>query len=459
MAMQKVVQDSSGIVGLFNVEQAAQNIYLAMHAIQHRGQDGVGVAVSNGENVVCKKGLGLLSENLKQDTLNSLDGDIAIGQLRMATKNDSQLENVQPIMVRSHQRYFAVVSSGMVTNAVSLRTKLENEGLIFQGTSDSELLAHLIQLNPGSFEEKITKACRMMSGAYTFMVITKDSLYVVRDLHGIRSLYIAKVNDGYCISSETCSFPILGGEFVREVNPGELICFNNEGMKSTQIFEDTETKACALEYVYYSRPDSVHNGLTVHEVRKQCGYYLAKEEDVKADIVVGVPDSALSAAASFARTLNVPYETGLIKNRYIGSTFIRPTQQQRMQGMRVRLNAISSVVKDKSVYLVDDSVVKGFTSRRICQLLKEAGAKEVHLRIASPMLKYPCLYGADSTTQKDLAAFNYSVDEMKQLFQVDSLRFISVEDFKKCVPETSCLACCTGEYPEELQDYKDEVKE
>ena len=417
MTMQKVVQDSSGIVGLFNVEQAAQNIYLAMHAIQHRGQDGVGVAVSNGENVVCKKGLGLLSENLKQDTLNSLAGDIAIGQLRMATKNDSQLENVQPIMVRSHQRYFAVVSSGMVTNAVSLRTKLENEGLIFQGTSDSELLAHLIQLNPGSFEEKITKACRMMSGAYTFMVITKDSLYVVRDPHGIRSLYIAKVNDGY-----------LGGEFVREVNPGELICFDRTGIKSSQIFEKTETKACALEYVYYSRPDSVHNGLTVHEVRKQCGYYLAKEEDVKADID-------------------------------IGSTFIRPTEQQRMQGMRVRLNAISSVVKDKSVYLVDDSVVKGFTSRRICQLLKEAGAKEVHLRIASPMLKYPCLYGADSTAQKDLAAFNYSVDEMKQLFQVDSLRFISVEDFKKCVPETSCLACCTGEYPEELQDYKDEVKE
>ena len=412
MTLKKVVQDSSGIVGLFNVEQAAQNIYLAMHAIQHRGQDGVGLAISDGENVVCKKGLGLLSENLKQDTLNSLEGNIAIGQLRMATKNDSQLENVQPI-----------------------------------------------QLNPGSFEEKIAKACRMMSGAYTFMVITKDSLYVVRDPHGIRSLYIAKVDEGYCISSETCSFPILGGEFIREVNPGELICFNCEGMKSSQIIEETETKACALEYVYYSRPDSVHNGLTVHEVRKQCGYYLAKEENIEADIVVGVPDSALSAAASFARTLNVPYETGLIKNRYIGSTFIRPTEQQRMQGMRVRLNAISSVVKDKRVYLVDDSVVKGFTSRRICQLLKEAGAKEVHLRIASPMLKYPCLYGADSTAQKDLAAFNYTVDEMEQLFQVDSLRFLSVEDFKKCVPETSCLACCTGEYPEDLQDYKDEVKE
>ena len=327
-------------------------------------------------------------------------------------------------MGRSHQRYFAVVSSGMITNAISLRTKLENEGLIFQGTSDSELLAHLIQLNPGSFEEKIAKACRMMSGAYTFMVVTKDSLYVVRDPHGIRSLYIAKVDEGYCISSETCSFPILGGEFIREVNPGELICFNCEGMKSSQIIEEAETKACALEYVYYSRPDSVHNGLTV-----------------------------------YAEEAGIPFETGLIKNRYIGSTFIRPTEQQRMQGMRVRLNAISSVVKDKRVYLIDDSVVKGFTSRRICQLLKEAGAKEVHLRIASPMLRYPCLYGADSTAQKDLAAFNYTVDDMEQLFQVDSLRFLSVENFKKCVPETSCLACCTGEYPEDLQDYKDEVKE
>lgn len=459
MAIQKVVQDSSGIVGLYHVEQAAQNMYLALHAIQHRGQDGVGIAVSDGTSVVCKKGLGLLSENLSQDILNSLNGDISVGQLRMATPNESQLENVQPIMVRSHQRYFAVVSSGMITNAISLRTKLENDGLIFQGTSDSELLAHLIQLNPGSFVEKIKSACQMMKGAYTFMVITKDSLYVVRDPHGIRSLSIAKVNDGYCISSETCSFPILGGEFIRDVNPGELICFDQEGMHSYSISEQSQTRACALEYVYYSRPDSIHNGLTVHDVRKKCGYYLAKEEDVEADIVVGVPDSALSAAASFARTLDKPYETGLIKNRYIGSTFIRPTQQQRLEGMRVRLNAISSVVKNKSVYLVDDSVVKGFTSRRICELLKEAGAKEVHLRIASPMLKYPCFYGADSTSQKDLAAYNYTLDEMKQLFQVDSLRFISIEDFKKCIPETSCLACCTGEYPEDLQDYKDEVKE
>ena len=459
MVMQKVVQDSSGIVGLFNVEQASQNIYLAMHAIQHRGQDGVGIAVSDGDTVVCKKGLGLLSENLTQDILNELPGTIAIGQLRMATLNESQLENVQPIMVRSHQRYFAVVSSGMITNAYSLRMRLENEGLIFQGTSDSELLAHLIQLGSGSFEEKIKKACLRMRGAYTFMVITKDSLYVVRDPHGIRSLSIAKVGEGYCVSSETCSFPILGGEFIREVQPGELVCFDGHGVHSDVIFEDTEKKACALEYVYYSRPDSIHNGLTVHEVRKKCGYFLAKEENVEADIVIGVPDSALSAAASFARTLNVPYETGLIKNRYIGSTFIRPTQQQRLEGMRVRLNAISSVVKNKSVYLVDDSVVNGFTSRRIGQLLKEAGAKEVHLRIASPMLKYPCFYGADSTPQKDLAAYNYTLDEMKQLFQVDSLRFLSVSDFKKCVPEASCMACCTGHYLENLQDYEDEVKE
>jgi amidophosphoribosyltransferase len=458
MAQNKVKQNSSGIVGLFNVEQAAQTIYYAMHAIQHRGQDGVGVAVSDGNSVVCKKGLGLLAETLKQDVIDELPGNAAIGQLRMATSHDSQLENVQPIMVRSHQRYFAVVSNGMITNSISLRNKLEDEGLIFQGTSDSELLAHLIQINPGSFVEKIQKACQMMSGAYAFMIITKDSLYVARDPHGIRPLSIAKVDDGYCVSSETCSFPILGGEFLREVEPGELIQLSDEGLTSYRISEVNDKKSCALEYVYYSRPDSVHNGLTVHEVRKQCGYYLAKAEDVEADIVVGVPDSALSAAASFAHTLNVPYETGLIKNRYIGSTFIRPTQQQRLQGMRVRLNAISSVVKGKRVYLVDDSVVKGFTSKRISQLLREAGAKEVHLRIASPELKYPCLYGADSTSKKDLAAANYSLKDMEQLFNVDSIRFLSVEDFKKCVPETSCLACCTGEYPEELKDYKDEVE-
>lgn len=455
---EKIKQNSAGITGLFNVEQAAQTIYYAMHAIQHRGQDGVGIAVSDGNSVVCKKGLGLLSETLKQDVIDDLEGNCAIGQLRMATSHDSQLENVQPIMVRSHQKYFAVVSNGMITNSVSLRNKMEDEGLIFQGTSDSELMAHLIQKNSGSFVEKIQKACQSMTGAYAFLILTKDGLYAARDPHGIRSISIAKVDDGYCISSETCSFPILGAEFLREVEPGELIELTKEGLTSYRICEKEDKKACAMEYVYYSRPDSVHNGLTVHDVRKQCGYYLAKEEDQHADIVVGVPDSALSAAASFAQTLNVPYETGLIKNRYIGSTFIRPTQQQRMQGMRVRLNAISSVVKNKSVFLVDDSVVKGFTSKRISQLLREAGAKEVHLRVASPQLKYPCLYGANASGLKDLVAANYSLEEMKQLFHVDSIRFLSVEDFKKCVPETSCFACCTGEYPEELNDYKDEVE-
>lgn len=455
---EKIKQNSAGIVGLFHVEQAAQTIYYAMHAIQHRGQDGVGIAVSDGDSVVCKKGLGLLSETLKQDVIDDLSGNNAIGQLRMATANDSQLENVQPIMVRSHQRYFAVVSNGMVTNANTLRNQMENEGLIFQGTSDSELMAHLIQKYSGTFVEKIQKACQTMTGAYAFIILTKDSLYVARDPHGIRPLSIAQVDDGYCVSSETCSFPILGAEFLREVEPGELIELSSEGLTSYRISEINDKKTCAMEYVYYSRPDSVLNGLTVHNVRKQCGYYLAKEEDTQADIVVGVPDSALSAAASFAQTLNVPYETGLIKNRYIGSTFIRPTQQQRMQGMRVRLNAISSVVKNKRIYLVDDSVVKGFTSKRISQLLKEAGAKEVHLRIASPQLKYPCLYGADSTDKKDLVAANYSLEDMKQLFHVDSIRFLSVEDFKKCVPETSCFACCTGNYPEELNDYKDEVE-
>lgn len=458
MTLKKVIQDSSGVCGLFHVEQAAQAIYYAMHAIQHRGQDGVGIAVSDGNSVVCKKGLGLLSENLNGDVLNELSGDIAIGQVRMATKSDSQMENVQPIMVRSHQKYFAVVSCGMVTNAVSIRNHLEDDGLIFQGSSDSELLAHLIQLNSGSFVEKVLKACQSLKGAYTFMISTKDSLYVARDPHGIRSLSMARLGDGYCFSSETCSFPILGAEFIREVEPGELICLDSNGLHSYRIAE-AEKNVCAMEYVYYSRPDSIHNGKTVHDVRKLTGYYLAQNETVEADIVVGVPDSALSAAASFAQALNVPYETGLIKNRYIGSTFIRPTKLQRQQGMRVRLNAISSVVKNQRIYLVDDSVLKGVTVKRIAQLLKEAGAKEVHVRIASPRLKYTCLYGIEATRQSDLAAHNYDLEEMRQWMKVDSIRFLSVEDFKKCIPSTSCLACCTGEFIEDVADFENEIKE
>lgn len=455
--MEKIVQDSSGIVGLFNVAQAAQSMYYALHAMQHRGQDGCGLAVSDGNILSIQKGLGLLAENLTSDVLSAMEGSLGVGQVRMATKGDAQLENVQPIMVRAHQGHFSIVTNGMITNALTLRNELEKQGLIFQGTSDAELIAHLIQLAPGNFNEKIDGVCKQLKGSYAFLIATKDCLFAARDPHGIRPLFLAKCQNGYALSSETCSFGILGAQLIREINPGEIIRIDDAGLQEIATM-NAASHVCSMEYVYFSRVDSVIEQNNVHAIRKACGKALAKQETVHADIVVGVPDSAISAATSFAHELKIPYETGLIKNRYIGSTFIRPTQQQRMQGLRVRLNAISSVVKGKKVFLVDDCIVKGSTAKRIAQLLKEAGATEVHLRIASPMMKYPCLYGNDHRCQGELVAYHYTCEEMEELFHVDSLRFLDIEEYKQCVPQNSCMACFDGVYPEDLADFKDCVK-
>lgn len=447
-----IVQDSSGIVGVFHQQNAAQSAYYALHAIQHRGQDAVGIASSDGQNVICRKGLGLLSENASSEELKELKGHIAVGQLRMATLNDDQLENVQPSVVRAHQGSFAIVSTGMITNAISLRETMEDEGLIFQGSSDSELLAHMIQRFQGSFEEKIAQTYEAIEGACSFMIATKDCLFVVRDRHGVHSLFMGSSEGSYIFSSETCSFGILNAKLIREVEPGEMIRLDAQGIH-TKLFSKDKKAVCAMEYVYFSRVDSDINGQNVHETRKKFGMCLAKKEDMKADIVISVPDSANSAAVSFAQTLGIPYEVGLIKNRYIGSTFVRPTQQQRKQGMRVRLNAISSVVRGKSVFLIDDSIVVGSTAKRVVQLLKEAGAKEVHMRIAAPRIVYPCFCGYERTEKKDLMADHYTVEEMQELFHIESLRFLSLEDLKACIPSTSCTACFDGDYPIQLADY------
>ena len=454
------IHEECGVFGAYRVDNAASITYYGLHSLQHRGQEASGIAVSDGENITLQKGKGLTVDVFQREKLDSMVGRLAVGHVRYSTAGGQENENIQPIVSKGHNGSLAIVHNGQIVNEKELRIELENEGAIFQGTSDSEIILHLIQKQKGTLKERVMKTANRIEGAFSFLVMNEDTIYAVRDRHGLRPLSYAKSKDGYVISSETCAFEVMGIYESVDLKPGEIVEFHKGIVKHEFYSTNTDNHMCAMEYIYFARPDSVVEGINVHAFRKATGSILAREDkDLHADIVIGVPDSSLSAAIGYAEEAGIPFETGLIKNRYIGSTFIRPTEQQRMQGMRVRLNAISSVVKDKRVYLVDDSVVKGFTSRRICQLLKEAGAKEVHLRIASPMLKYPCLYGADSTAQKDLAAFNYTVDEMEQLFQVDSLRFLSVEDFKKCVPETSCLACCTGEYPEDLQDYKDEVKE
>ena len=462
------LHEECGVFGMYDFDggNVASTIYYGLFALQHRGQESCGIAVSDTHGpkgkVTTHKGMGLVNEVFTPDILEPMKGDIGVGHVRYSTAGSSTRENAQPLVLNYVKGTLAMAHNGNLINAKELRKELEYTGAIFQTTIDSEVIAYHIareRLNSKTAEEAVRRACQKLKGAYALVVESPRKLIAARDPFGFKPLCIGKRDNAYIVTSETCALDTIGAEFVRDIEPGEVITITPEkGIESdmTMALAPEKQARCVFEYIYFARPDSVVEGINVHAFRKATGSILAREDkDLHADIVIGVPDSSLSAAIGYAEEAGIPFETGLIKNRYIGSTFIRPTEQQRMQGMRVRLNAISSVVKDKRVYLVDDSVVKGFTSRRICQLLKEAGAKEVHLRIASPMLKYPCLYGADSTAQKDLAAFNYTVDEMEQLFQVDSLRFLSVEDFKKCVPETSCLACCTGEYPEDLQDLQE----
>lgn len=445
-------QNGAAIAAAWHVEDAAQTVYFMLHALQHKGSDGAGIAAADGSHIEMIKNSGLLSEIFTTERLRELDGRQAIGQVRMNSSTDVWKENLQPIRVRAHQGDFALACTGMIANAPSLRLEMEREGLIFQGTSDGEIIAHLIQISPGTLQEKIERACQMLKGAYTLVLMTKNTMYLVRSADGIHALYLAKMGDGYLAASETAAFSLFDCSEIREVLPGEIVILGKQGYQTRQTGLPI-AHPCSMQTVYYGKEDSQFCQASIHRFRQAAGEALAKKETAEADIVIGVPDTALSAAYSFARALNKPYEIGLIKNRYIGSTFVRPTQTQRLQGMRVRLNAISSIVKDKRVWLVDDSVQKGDTAIRLCQLLREAGAGEVHLRIASPKIQYPCLYGVEYIAKKDLAAAGYTNEELCALFQADSLRFLEEEEFASILPEGACMACMNGQYPAETADY------
>lgn len=434
------LMDSSGIAGLFKVDHAASDCALLLHGLQHRGQDGAGIAVSDGQSLSCFRCRGLLAELLKKEPVVQTAGSAAIGQVRMRCPQDRMDENLQPIMVRAHQGHFAVVCSGMVSNGDALRLKLEAQGLIFQGTSDAELIAHLIQLAQGHLFEKIVASCQQMEGAYSFLLMTKSTMYALRSSDGARPLFMGRVQDGWAFSSETGDMQILEAENIQELKPGELVRLGKGSEQHWQL-DQPVSGPCAMEYVYFSRPDSVIASAGVHGMRQKFGKELARGETETADMVIGVPDTAMDAAAAFARELGIPYEIGLIKNRYIGSTFIRPTSIQRQQGMRVRLNAISSIVKDKDVFLVDDSIVRGSTARRLCQLLKEAGARKVHFRIAAPVICEECHKGAESSLREELAGAVYSPEELRQLINADSIRFLELDQFEMCLGRPVCTAC------------------
>ena len=454
------LHEECGVFGVYQVEEAASLTYYGLHALQHRGQEGCGIAVSDGRAVQSYKGRGLISEVFHGDELAKLQGNIAIGHVRYSTAGGNTLENVQPLLSISHRGTLAMVHNGQIVNAIRLRNEMEDAGSIFQGTSDSEIILHLIQRQKGSLLEKIKQTARQLDGAFAFLIMSENSVYAVRDPHGLRPLSYARVQEGYCISSETCTYDVINGHDITDVKPGEIVKFC-DGKVEHHRYAPAESHAmCAMEYIYFSRPDSTLDGINVHLFRKKSGALLAqKDHDLQADIVIGVPDSSISAASGYAEESGLPYEMGLIKNRYVARTFIQPTQQLRDRGVRMKLSAIRSIVEGKRIVLIDDSIVRGTTSKRIVQLLKEAGATAIHMRIASPMICSPCFYGVDTSTKEELIAARKSVDELCRYINADSLRFLTIDELRSISNGGLCTACFDGHYITDLYEYAAKLKD
>lgn len=452
------LNEECGVFGVWGTPDAASLTYYGLHALQHRGQEGAGIVTTDGEMLHSVRGQGLVNEVFSQGKLEPLVGHAAIGHVRYATAGGSGPENVQPLLFRSTTGSLAIAHNGNLVNANHLKQHLERQGSIFHTTSDTEVLAHLIKKSGySSFEKRVKNALSLLKGAFAFILLTEDEMMVALDPNGLRPLSIGKLGDAYVVASETCAFDIIGAEVIRSVEPGEFIVINHEGMKVDRFAPAGKRAICSMEYIYFSRPDSDIDEINVHAARKRLGKELAKEAMIEADVVTGVPDSSISAAIGYAEVTGIPYELGLIKNRYVGRTFIQPSQELRERGVKMKLSPVRKVVEGKRVVMVDDSIVRGTTSRRIVNMLREAGATEVHVVISSPPMKNPCFYGIDTSTSEELIASSHSVEQIRDEIGADSLTFLSVEGLTRAIgrPETDstcgqCLACFTGEYPTEI---------
>lgn len=463
------LNEECGIFGVFGLEDANQIVYFGLHSLQHRGQEGAGIVTSEGSDFHHYRGIGLLSQVFENaNDLGKLTGSNGIGHVRYATCGGSnEIVNVQPFLFRFHDQNIAVAHNGNITNARTLRRELEQQGAVFHSTSDSEVLIHLIRQSQAvGFEQKLAESLDKLRGGFNYLVLTDDCLIGAVDRNSFRPLAIGKLGDGYILSSETCALDAIGAEFVRNVHSGQYVVIDKNGYRIAQYTEDTTISIEAMEYIYFARPDSDIASINVHSARKAMGRELAKEKPAPAgvDMVVGVPNSSLSAASGYAEASGLPYEMGLIKNQYVARTFIAPTQALREQGVRKKLSAVNSVVRGKSIVLVDDSIVRGTTCKRIVKLLRDAGAREIHLRIASPPFRFPNFYGIDMSTSGELLAANHSHQEMVEYLGCDSLGFLSVEGLIKGIgtkfdaPNNGlCLASFTGIYPADLCDYQPEL--
>ncbi|WP_282141770.1 amidophosphoribosyltransferase [Cytobacillus oceanisediminis] len=447
------LNEECGVFGIWGHQDASQITYYGLHSLQHRGQEGTGMVVTDGKKLKGIKGEGLVTEIFTADAMKELEGKSAIGHVRYATAGGGGYENVQPLLFNSQSGSLALCHNGNLVNATALKHQLEGQGSIFQTSSDTEVLAHLIKrAGFSSLKDRVKNALSMIKGAYAFLIMTETELMVALDPNGMRPLSLGKIGDAYAVASETCAFDVVGAEYIRDILPGELLIIDDNGFRSEMFAMASNIAMCTMEYVYFSRPDSNINGINVHTARKNLGKQLAFEAPVDGDVVTGVPDSSISVAIGYAEATGIPYEMGLIKNRYVGRTFIQPSQSLREQGVKMKLSPVRGVVEGKRVIMVDDSIVRGTTSRRIVTMLKEAGATEVHVLISSPPIKNPCFYGIDTSTKEELIAGNHSVEEIREIIGADTLTFLSAEGMVKAIgrKDGQCLACFTGQYPTEI---------
>lgn len=444
--------DECAVFGICGHREAANLTYLGLYALQHRGQEGSGIVSSNGEEFFHEKGMGLVADIYTKPVLKRLPGQMAIGHNRYSTAGGSSLKNVQPLIVNFAFGNLALAHNGNLINASMLRSELEAYGAIFQSSADSEVIIHLIAHSRAeTLLARVIDALSQVRGAFSVAILTDDSLIAARDPYGFRPLSLGHLKDSWIVASETCAFDLIGAEYVREIKPGELVVLNSEGVTSYSPFAKTRSAMCVFEYVYFSRPDSkIFGGKAVYLTRKELGRQLAREAWVDADIVIPVPDSGVPAAMGYSEGSGIPFETGLIRNHYVGRTFIEPEQSIRHFGVKIKLNAIPEVLEGKRVVVVDDSIVRGTTSRKIVKMIRHAGAREIHMRISSPSIVSPCFYGIDTPTRKELIGSSHTIQETRKYITADSLAYLSLDGMLKAAPgapDQYCTACFTEDYP------------
>ena len=451
-------KEECGVIGVFTPEGDASRLaFFGLFALQHRGQESAGIAAANGENVVVHADMGLVTQIFREPDFYPLVGDMAIGHTRYSTSGSSELCNAQPLLVEGEHGQIAVANNGNIINALQLKEQLQDKwNCTFNSTTDTEVIAQMLAHAVGAtWEERVFQCMRQLEGAYSLVIQTKDTMIAARDPLGIRPLCLGKLNSGWIVASESCALDHLGAEYLRDVEPGEVIIVDSNGLHTAIWSGGTGRRAlCVFELIYFARPDSIMDGKLVHSARQQLGAQLAREHPVEADLVIGIPDSSTAAAVGYAQESGIPYSEGLIKNRYVGRTFIEPEQRLRDLGVRQKFNPLVEVIQGKRLVVVDDSIVRGTTTPHVVNLLRKAGAKEVHMRVCAPPIKHPCFMGVDMATSAELLAANNSLEEIRELVGADSLGYLTVKGLLKVVGGTDggfCDACFTGNYPVPVQ--------